>query len=168
MKKIIDEINKAKSQNLDSLYLSGLGISDLPIEIRELKNLTYLNLEDNRLSDLPNWIGELENIESLKIDNNNISIIPDELGNLKKLSFFHFRNNNLSRLPNTMKDTLVRIIQKQQRIENVDGAGIKYIGVDGNRFRLSDMDTFNLDIKKLISILIPDANVEDIVEFLTE
>ncbi|KAI8014550.1 MDIS1-interacting receptor like kinase 2 [Camellia lanceoleosa] len=68
-----------------------LGVNNLhgliPVEIRNLTQLTYLNLTDNLLKGkIPSSIGQLMNLEFLDMSANQINnIIPTELGHLSNL-----------------------------------------------------------------------------------
>jgi len=149
-------------ENLEVLTVTDNEISNLPSEIQKLKKLRHLDLSNNKLSKLPTWIGNLRSLEKLYINDNAIKNLPNELGNLENLKFFHFRNNLILSLPKSMKNSLNRMIQNQQSDKNT--VGIKYVGVDGNKFSLSDKDTFSLDLEKLVNTLIPNSNVENLQE----
>ena len=91
------EIGELK--NLLALYLANNQLSELPKEIGELKNLLALYLANNQLSKLPKEIGELKNLLELYLPNNQLSEYPKEIGELKNLQLLSLDNNQLSKLP---------------------------------------------------------------------
>ncbi|HQU85449.1 MAG TPA: COR domain-containing protein [Pyrinomonadaceae bacterium] len=97
----IRRINKWKEKEdiYEILNLSGLHLTALPKEIRELKNLQRLNLQNNQLSELPKEIGELKKIRNLFLFNNNIIKLPDQIKDLKSLEILSLETNELSELP---------------------------------------------------------------------
>ena len=53
LNEIKDLIREAKKSDVTTLDLSFKGLTSLPPEIRELKNLTTLNISRNQLTSLP-------------------------------------------------------------------------------------------------------------------
>jgi len=74
----IKEWQKRSYVNI-SLNLEELGLTELPKEIGELKNLQRLSLDNNQLSELPKEIGELKNLQELTLANNPKLNIPQEI-----------------------------------------------------------------------------------------
>ncbi len=73
---------------LETLDLSGCGLTILPEAIGALKNLRSLNLSGNKLNKLPESIEKLANLEELYLDGNHLRSIHQilSLKNLKILS----------------------------------------------------------------------------------
>jgi len=69
------------------------GVSSIPSEISELKNLTYLFLGNNWISSIPPEIGELKNLILLNLDHNKIKFIPYEISNLTSLEYLSLNDN---------------------------------------------------------------------------
>ena len=80
-----ERIAEAAEDKRGLLNLAGLGISELPTEIGELKSLEVLYLHNNQLSELPADIGELKSLQVLNLSNNQLSELPADIGELKSL-----------------------------------------------------------------------------------
>jgi len=78
---------KLSSRYINRLYLirDKEGISEIPNEIGNLKNLRVLGLYGNNIAQLPASIGDLTQLEELYIDVNPIRELPETIGALKKL-----------------------------------------------------------------------------------
>ncbi|GHO98808.1 hypothetical protein KSF_088560 [Reticulibacter mediterranei] len=88
--------NENKLLHLD---LSGLSLTYVPAELRQLTNLQVLDLSNNQLSEVPAELGRLTNLQSLALYHNQLSEVPAELGqltNLQRLTLYH---NQLSEVP---------------------------------------------------------------------
>jgi len=85
--------------NLTTLNLSGNLLSHLPAEITQLANLTTLDLGGNQLSELPAEIGQLANLTTLNLGWNKLSELPAEIRQLSNLTTLNLWSNHLSELP---------------------------------------------------------------------
>jgi Leucine-rich repeat (LRR) protein len=111
--------------HLRSLDLGRNKLSELPLELAELRSLTSLVADDNalvaidegvlRLSGLeelrlsgnairavPRGIGALTSLRVLALDNNHIVSLPEELGDLSALETLNVRQNRLGALPSSL------------------------------------------------------------------
>src|SRR5947209_14278051 len=86
---IIEKIGSAPTEltydddkRLIKLGLSGLALTQLPSELRQLTNLQILYLDQNQLSQLPSEIGQLTNLQELNLYQNQLNQIPSEIGQL--------------------------------------------------------------------------------------
>jgi Leucine-rich repeat (LRR) protein len=86
-------------QRVVELSLAGLGLSTVPEEVWQLKQLQKLNLYNNNLETLPEAIGNLELLKYLKLERNQLRELPASLGNLKLLEQLDLRTNQLKELP---------------------------------------------------------------------
>ena len=68
-----------------TMNLSRKGLSEIPVEVFENKNLKVLKLYGNNIKEISERIGELVNLEKLYIGRNDLSSLPNAIGNLKKL-----------------------------------------------------------------------------------
>lgn len=82
-----------------TLNLGGLGLSQIPPEIGDLKALRRLDLSDNQLISLPVQIGGLTSLKSLILSGNQLVGIPLELCKLATLSTLNLSDNQLTDLP---------------------------------------------------------------------
>ncbi|TAK63714.1 MAG: TIR domain-containing protein [Bacteroidetes bacterium] len=107
-------IEKARKQKEKSLDLSSMGLSQLPPEIGNLKQLTQLVLYKNQLTVLPPEIGNLNQLSYLSFSNNQLTQLPHEIGNLTQLTYLDLSFNRLSSLPTRIgKLTLLKTLQLQ-------------------------------------------------------
>ena len=93
---IIDKAIKNKKANID---ISGQDISEIPIELKEIKDLKRLNISDNAISELPNWISGFKDLEFLDARNNKLTDLPSDFTQLKKLITINLRNNHIRVVP---------------------------------------------------------------------
>jgi Leucine-rich repeat (LRR) protein len=89
---------KLNSRNISELYLirDKEGISEIPKEIGNLKNLKILGLYGNNLSQLPASIGDLTQLEELYVDVNPIHQLPASINALKNLKILGIANTLIS------------------------------------------------------------------------
>lgn len=95
----LKKILQAEQTGTDVLWLSEMGLTELPPEIGNLTSLKFLHLENNQLSNLPPEIGRLNNLRELRLGYNNFRDLPQEIGNLHKLCVLRLESNNLQHLP---------------------------------------------------------------------
>ena len=59
------KIEETRRSGRRSLYIKGLGLTDLPDSLKQLRNqLKSLDLSNNELSTLPNLLGQFTKLES--------------------------------------------------------------------------------------------------------
>jgi Leucine-rich repeat (LRR) protein len=90
---------KMVNKDIKILNLSNNNITQLPVEIGQLTQLTELNLCNNNLTQLPVEIGHLTQLTRLYLQNNNITHLPVEIGQLTQLTTLLLCNNKLTHLP---------------------------------------------------------------------
>jgi len=86
------------------LSLFNLGLSEIPYEISNLKNLTYLSLKSNNITQLPKTISKLKSLENLILDNNQFTKVPDSIIELPRLQNLYMKNNKISKIPVALTD----------------------------------------------------------------
>ena len=89
-------------QNPDSVFILNLSkkkLSELPQEIKQLKNLQKLDISKNKLKELPAFIGSLAGLIELDASANNLEKIPAEIGYLKNLKRLNLNRNVIDSLP---------------------------------------------------------------------
>ncbi|WPD24595.1 MAG: COR domain-containing protein [Candidatus Electrothrix scaldis] len=92
-------IEEAKEAGATELDLSMEGLTELPPELFQVKNLTMLDLSFNELSSLPLELFQLKTIAELYLNGNQLSRLPSKLFQLKNLSTLNLSRNQLSSLP---------------------------------------------------------------------
>ena len=70
---------------LESLYLRGCKLSELPEGMEEASNLGLLNVQDNDLKTLPTELSELKELSVINLRNNAFRKVPKALLSLPKL-----------------------------------------------------------------------------------
>ncbi|MBQ7433547.1 MAG: leucine-rich repeat domain-containing protein, partial [Lachnospiraceae bacterium] len=86
-------------KNLQSLYLGGTQISELPEWLGELKNLQSLYLGSTQVSELPERLGECKNLQYLDLSCTRIEELPEWISQLKELENLNLANCKLDSLP---------------------------------------------------------------------
>ena len=89
---------------LDSLDLSGIGLTSIPQSIGNLNSLVWLMLYDNQLTSIPESIGDLSSLEVLTLWENQLTSIPDRIGDLSSLEVLTLSANQLTSIPDRIGD----------------------------------------------------------------
>ena len=76
-------IDDARAAGHQALALSGLGLRDLPDELRALTCLRELDLSDNELTALPAWVATFPDLRVLDLRRNHLVEVPWQLGMLE-------------------------------------------------------------------------------------
>ena len=99
-------------------------LTNLPVEIGKLTNLTELDLSRNQLTNLPSEIGKLTNLTELNLSRNQLTNLPVEIGKLTNLTELNLSNNEITNLPppEILEKGTKDIINfyKQQLEQNID------------------------------------------------
>ena len=85
--------------SITKLDLYGKGLTSLPPEIGQLKNLERLYLYNNNLKSLPPEIVQLQNLTGLDLSVNDLTSLPPEIGQLQNLTELDLSYNDLTSLP---------------------------------------------------------------------
>jgi internalin A len=96
---VLQRIEQAASEQASVLNLSGLGLTEVPLEIGQLVNLKELDLSGNQISIIPDEIGQLVNLEHLDLRHNQIVAIPEAIGQLVSLRILYLTGNQISVVP---------------------------------------------------------------------
>lgn len=87
---------------LESLDMSGIGLSILPASMETLKKLQNLNICGNKLmTSLPEEIGELRNLRTLNLSGTKLTKLPESIGNLVLLEELYL-SSKMGDLPNSI------------------------------------------------------------------
>ena len=99
-------INDPLYKGLKKIKLTGKELSNLPLSLFQLSELQVLDLSPEReaclfyhVTQLPVQIGNLSNLTALAIDTNKLTSLPEEICKLSSLERLAISNNHLSYLP---------------------------------------------------------------------
>lgn len=81
---------------LQSLFLTGNKLKEIPLKYSQLQSLMLLELSNNQFPELPNTIALLQNLVYLSIGSNRLTSLPAELMSMPKLCHFYVSNNHLN------------------------------------------------------------------------
>lgn len=85
---------------VDTLDLSGRGLSEVPPAVFDFPNLRTLDLRDNQIRSLPAYIDKLRHLSELRLDNNPLGQLPGRpIKNLRALRVLSLQNTGLDELP---------------------------------------------------------------------
>ena len=104
--KVYRNLNKAvrHGEKVEALSLSGKGLTEIPLDVFELKNLKLLNLMNNKITVIPDEMRELKSLEKLVFIKNEISELPTSLAELTELkSLLIFYNKVTSKEASALK-----------------------------------------------------------------
>ncbi len=119
--------------NLLKLDLSGLDLSQIPVELGQLTNLQQLYLSNNQLSQVPVELGQLTNLQVLLLDNNpSLLTLPPEIvarGTTEMLTFLReLQEKSVTRYEakllvvgegGTGKSSLLRALRNETFVSNL-------------------------------------------------
>jgi Leucine-rich repeat (LRR) protein len=100
LKPIIIELSKLK--NFKHLYLSGAGITRLPVEISALSKLEIIDLSNNPGLDIVDAIDKLSQLKTIRFifaQNCSISQLPKKIESIKSIEVINLYGNDLDSLP---------------------------------------------------------------------
>jgi len=83
-------------ENTDTLKLFFEDYASIPIEIKDLINLTYLSMNGRITGGIPAWIWNMTNLTDLSIGSSDGIEIPSEIGNLNNLTHLTITESGLS------------------------------------------------------------------------
>lgn len=158
-KEVEQKIYWAYEKGSSNLYLDNLQIHTLPDDITDLDNLQSLYIRGNYLRELPEEIGQLKNLTKLYLDNNSINYLPDSIVNLSQLEVLFLNNNELMSLPNNFGNLnkLERLSLTGNNLEEipeslVELVELKQLYLNNNKLiQLPDMPLL-LGLEKLVTL----------------
>lgn len=141
------------------LDLSELGLTTLPPEVGELRQLKQLDISDNYLVGLPSEIGNLVDLTMLDVADNRLVELPSEIGDLASLRNLNLYGNRLSFLPAAimrlvkLKELIVsnnQILAVPPQIGKLSKLSELYLG--DNKFTSLPPEVGDLSALKLLSV----------------
>jgi len=101
------EERKSRSFTIQNKHITGLilnycNLSEVPPELKELKNLENLNLSNNPLGRVPKWIKNFKKLRILKLNHSNLKKFPEEVLLLDSLEDLHLGGNKITEIPESI------------------------------------------------------------------
>jgi hypothetical protein len=90
---------KMVNKDIKHLDVGYNNLTQLPVEIGQLTQLTTLDLNSNNITQLPVEIGQLTHLTTLDLNSNNITQLPVEMGQLTQLTALYLSSNKLTKMP---------------------------------------------------------------------
>jgi len=91
-------------KNYDTvLYLSDLGLPEVPESITQLRQLQRLHLDGNQLTALPESFSVLSRLRALSLSANRFKTLPKSVAQLTQLEALYIDNNLLTELPEALR-----------------------------------------------------------------
>ncbi len=96
---LLDLIDRAASEKWSALDLSGLELTELPVEIGQLQRLIRLDISSNQIQEIPAAIGKLQSLTALDLRRNKIQEIPVAISQLQNLTRLYLGGNQIQEIP---------------------------------------------------------------------
>lgn len=143
----------------DSVFILVLGreeLTELPIEIKEFKNLKSLSIYRNKIKQLPDFITELGLIE-LDLSNNELTVIPDAVYKCSTLKRINLQSNEIKEIDLRLFNLteLEEINLGSNSISDIPNEIGKLVNLRKLNLRMNDLDSLPkgmVDLKKLEKI----------------
>ncbi len=88
-------IESKEMVNLTKLVLFNNKFEHLPVECKSFNGLLHLDLSSNRLLDMNNGLQEMKYLLDINLNKNQIKEVPDEIGKLEFLKYLYLRSNEI-------------------------------------------------------------------------
>ncbi|KAI8497700.1 hypothetical protein Bbelb_243520 [Branchiostoma belcheri] len=85
--------------DLLTIYLNDKGLTSVPAEVFDIRDVECLVLSNNRLKSIPEEIGQLQKLQRLELDNNLLTQLPQAITTLPNLQYIDLSHNKLETLP---------------------------------------------------------------------
>jgi internalin A len=92
-------IAEARRQNAIELDLTGLGLTEMPAALGELRQLQVLSLRNNELQIIPAILGKLKQLQKLDLASNQLREVNTVLCSLQQLREINLYGNQLYKVP---------------------------------------------------------------------
>jgi small GTP-binding protein len=149
VKRRIRKCGETQSNRLD---LSDCALTEIPVEVFSLTQLTELKLGSwlgdpqfrNKIKTIPLAINQLQDLEVLILSGNSSIVLPDVLEELKNLTSLYLRNVNLAELP--------QVVTRLKNLAVLDLRRNRLRNLPDQLPRLSNLSLLNLSENPLTSL----------------
>lgn len=156
-------IAKVRPEEVTSLDLTNLDLTELPYELTLFKNLERLELAYNQLDHkafMP--LCQMSNLKFLSLSKNNIEIIPPEINCLLNLEELNLQNNQIAKIPQAF-DYLQKLEMLNLQFNEIEAipsslvsmAALKVLLLTGNPIKEFPIEI--IELEKLEEIHLPDS-----------
>lgn len=116
----MNEIDFSKLNHLETLWIVGGSITEIPLNIFKLTKLKCLNINNTKIKLLPESIEALINLRCLDISNNTcLDNIPKSINKLPNLISLYFFNDNLVIVKYSLLTYGGGIFEDREQIERI-------------------------------------------------
>jgi hypothetical protein len=140
----LERIRAAAANGSEELDLSELGLTELPDELWELKQLTSLNLSRNQLTGVPDAISRLTSLTILNLSRNQLTEVPEAIFGLTNLTRLDLSENQLTGVPEA--------IFGLTNLTRLDLSGNQFTGVSEAIFGLTNLTMLVLSGNQLTRV----------------
>ncbi len=89
-----------ESDKVLSIDVASQNLTQLPIQLSNLKNIVSINLLGNEFNSFPTVLCKLTTLDEISLSSNNLTSVSKEIRQLKNLRILIMNNNQLVELPN--------------------------------------------------------------------
>ncbi|MDL2211479.1 leucine-rich repeat domain-containing protein [Erysipelotrichaceae bacterium OttesenSCG-928-M19] len=128
----------ANAPKLKQLILKNVGLTKIPEEVINNKNIEYLDLSHNEIRVIPNDISQMKKLSYLDLSNNNLETINNKIGELSSLKQLYLNSNSIYYLPKqiTKLSNLNKLNLANNSLNSVislnDLRNLKYLNLNDN------------------------------------
>ena len=148
---LLEKIQEAKEKQLKELDLRSewdakddKKLTQIPVEVFELKQLEILNLRNNLLKSVPESITKLQNLTGLYLTSNRLTEVPMSITKLQSLTGLDLRDNQLTEVPES--------IAKLQNLTGLDLSGNQLTKVPESITGLQNLTGLDLRDNRLTEV----------------
>ena len=149
----IRQLKNLKKINLNKAF----ALKIIPSSISELENLEELDITFTAIEELPKEIGQLKSLRILVANYTGISSLPDEIGDLKNLEELEIQGTNITLAP----DSICKL--KNLKFLNMGDLGLEKLPDDiGDLQNLENLFLFSNNLKNLPRSMEKMTNLQNI------
>ena len=141
---VLRMIEEAARNNSKGLDLSWQGLTEIPMEVFQLQNLTFLSLSYNQIVEIPDAIEKLQNLTELYLTKNEIVKIPDAIEKLQNLTELDLAYNKIVKIPDA--------IGKLQNLIGLDLSDNKIVEIPDTIDKSQNLIWLNLGSNQIVEI----------------
>jgi hypothetical protein len=142
-----------------ALDVKSQGITELPENISNLKNMISCNLIANPLKTLKPELFALDQLEELSLSSTQLEILPDEIGNLRNLRVMTLNFNRLTEIPDSFGE-LTSLLYLDLGDNNLTSLPRTFKNLTQLQKLQLDDNNFSEKEKKMIRKMLPNCEIK--------